>query len=97
MINNVLFLAYEILFYFLLRVLRYYYYYYYYYHHHHHHCIFPGVFRIQLKKIKICGGARDYGKITSSSWSAKVCPGLRYGNKTYSNDVSTEGFLYSRS
>jgi hypothetical protein len=60
--------------YLLLRVLRYYYYYYYYY----YYCIFPGVSRIQLKKIKICGGPRDSGKIRSSSWSAEVCPGLTY-------------------
>jgi hypothetical protein len=61
--------------YFLLRALNYYYYYYYY-------CICPGFSRIgPTTKIKIkliCGGPRDSVIIRSSSWSAKVCPGLLY-------------------
>jgi hypothetical protein len=34
------------------------------------------VFRYTTTKIKICGGQRDSVEIRSSSWSAKVCPGL---------------------
>jgi hypothetical protein len=63
--------------YFLLRVLRYYYYY----------CcccccIFHGISHIQLT-INIYGGPWYSGKIRSSSWSAKVCPGLFYTIKYY--------------
>jgi hypothetical protein len=49
-------------------LLRYYYYYYY----------ISWVFPYTTKKNKICGGPRDSVKIRSSSWSAKVCPGLMY-------------------
>jgi hypothetical protein len=67
MINNILFLVYEILFYLLLitsiKILLLY--------------ISWGFPHI-TKKIKICGGPRDSGKIRSSSWSAKDCPDLVY-------------------
>jgi hypothetical protein len=69
MINNILFLAYEIWFYLLpitsiniLLLLLY----------------ISWVFPYTTKKIKICGGPRDSVKIGSSSWSAKVCPVLLY-------------------
>jgi hypothetical protein len=64
MINNILLLAYEILFYLLLitsiKILLY----------------ISWVSGIQLKKIEICGGPRDSVKSTRSSWSVNVCPGL---------------------
>jgi hypothetical protein len=67
---------------------EFYYYYYYYY------CcccccfVFPGLPRIQLKKIKIGGGPRDSVEIRSSSWSAKVCTGLLY---VFSQTEGTKG------
>jgi hypothetical protein len=68
MINSILFLAYEMLFYLLLitsiNILLLLY--------------ISWVFPYITKKIKICGGPRDSVKIRSSSWSAKVCPGLLY-------------------
>jgi hypothetical protein len=67
MINNMLFLAYEIWFYLLLitiiKILLLY---------------ISWVSPYTTKQIKICGGPRDSGKIRRSSWSAKVCPGLLY-------------------
>jgi hypothetical protein len=79
MINNILFLAYEIWFYLVLitsvKILLLSLY------------IF-WVLPYTTKKIKICGGPRDSGKIRSSSWSAKDCPGLVYANRTPERNFS---------
>jgi hypothetical protein len=70
-INNILFLTYEIWFYLVLirsiKILLLLY-----------SIIHFLGFPYTTKQNKICGGPRDSGKIRSSSWSAKFCPGLLY-------------------
>jgi hypothetical protein len=49
------------------------------------------VFLYTTKNIKICGGPQDSVTIRSSSWSAKVCLGLIYGNNSDQNGRTCHG------